>query len=32
MHGLVMNAWDVFCNDEFDDERIRREMERLQHR
>ena len=28
--GLVMNAWDVFRNDEFDDEQIRREMERLQ--
>ena len=28
--GLVMNAWDVFCNDEFDEEQIRREMERLQ--
>ena len=28
--GLVMNAWDVFLNDEFDEEQIRREMERLQ--
>lgn len=30
--GLVMNAWDVFWNDEFDEEQIRREMERLQDR
>jgi hypothetical protein len=28
--GVVMNAWDVFRNDEFDEEQIRREMERLQ--
>ena len=28
--GVVMNAWDVFLNDEFDEEQIRREMERLQ--
>ena len=28
--GVVMNAWDVFLNDEFDEEKIRREMERLQ--
>jgi len=30
--GLVMNAWDVFLNDEFDEEQIRREMERMQAR
>ena len=28
--GVVMNAWDVFINDEFDEEQIRREMDRLQ--
>jgi len=28
--GVVMNAWDVFHNEEFDEEQIRREMERLQ--
>ena len=28
--GVVMNAWDVFRNDEFDEEQIRCEMERLQ--
>jgi hypothetical protein len=28
--GVVMNAWDVFRNDEFDEDQIRREMERLQ--
>ena len=29
--GVVMNAWDVFLRDEeFDEQRIRREMERLQ--
>ncbi|HET7870678.1 MAG TPA: 2TM domain-containing protein [Actinomycetota bacterium] len=30
--GVVMNAWDVYRNDEFDEEQIRREMERLQGR
>ncbi len=30
--GVVMNAWDVFHNDEFDEEQIRREMDRLQER
>jgi hypothetical protein len=25
--GVVMNAWDVFLNDEFDEEKIRREMD-----
>jgi hypothetical protein len=29
--GVVMNAWDVYRNDDFDEEQIRREMERLQH-
>jgi 2TM domain len=28
--GVVMNAWDVFHRDTFDEERIRREMDRLQ--
>ncbi len=28
--GVVMNAWDVFHNEEFDEQRIRREVERLQ--
>ena len=28
--GVVMNAWDVYRNDEFDEMQIRREMERLQ--
>jgi hypothetical protein len=28
--GVVMNAWDVYRNDEFDEEQIRREIERLQ--
>jgi hypothetical protein len=27
--GVVMNAWDVFGDDEFDEQQIRREMERL---
>jgi hypothetical protein len=30
--GVVMNAWDVFRNDEFDEEQISREMERSQRR
>jgi hypothetical protein len=30
--GVVMNAWDVYRNDDFDEEQIRREMERIQHR
>jgi len=28
--GVVMNAWDVFRSDEFDEDQIRREMDRLQ--
>jgi hypothetical protein len=28
--GVVMNAWDVYRNDEFDEMQIRREMDRLQ--
>jgi 2TM domain len=28
--GVVLNAWDVYRNDEFDEEQIRREIERLQ--
>jgi 2TM domain len=28
--GVVMNAWDVYRNDEFDEVQIRREMDRLQ--
>src|SRR6266496_4357055 len=28
--GVVMNAWDVFRNEDFDEQRIRREVERLQ--
>ena len=28
--GVVMNAWDAFHNEEFDERRIHREMERLQ--
>jgi 2TM domain len=28
--GVVLNAWDVYHNDEFDQEQIRREIERLQ--
>jgi hypothetical protein len=28
--GVVMNAWDVFRNEEFREEQIRREVERLQ--
>ena len=27
--GVVLNAWDVYRNDEFDEEQIRREIERL---
>jgi len=27
--GLVMNAWDVFRSDEFYEDQIRREMDRL---
>ena len=27
--GVVMNAWDVFRGDEFDEQQIRREVERL---
>ena len=30
--GLVMNGWDVYLNDDFDEEQIRREVERLQAR
>jgi hypothetical protein len=28
--GVVLNAWDVYRNDEFDEEQIRHEIERLQ--
>jgi 2TM domain len=28
--GVVMNAWDVFFNQDFGEEEIRREVERLQ--
>lgn len=28
--GVVMNAWDVWRGDDFDEDRIRREMARLQ--
>jgi hypothetical protein len=28
--GVVMNAWDVYHNDELDEERIRREIERME--
>jgi hypothetical protein len=27
--GVVMNAWDVFANEDFSEERVRREMDRL---
>lgn len=27
--AVVLNAWDVYLNDEFDEEQIRREMDRL---
>ena len=30
--GVVMNAWDVYHDDELDEEHIRREMERLQRK
>jgi hypothetical protein len=30
--GVVMNAWDVYRNDEFGEEPIRREMEHLRSR
>ena len=30
--GVVMNAWDVFRGDEFDERRIQSEMRRLQGR
>ena len=30
--GLVMNAWDVYYGDTFREDRIQREMERLQHK
>ena len=30
--GVVLNGWDVYHNDEFDEEQIRREVERLQAR
>ena len=29
--GVVMNAWDVYRTDEFDEGRINREIERLEH-
>jgi hypothetical protein len=30
--GVVMNAWDAYSVDAMSEERIEREMERLQHR
>jgi hypothetical protein len=30
--GVVMNAWDAYGSEEFDEDRIRREMERMQQR
>jgi 2TM domain len=30
--GVVMNAWDVYRGDEFDEDQVRREMERMQRR
>jgi 2TM domain-containing protein len=30
--GLVMNAWDVWHPAEFDEDQIRREMSRIQHK
>lgn len=30
--GVVMNAWDVYCGDEFGEAQIRREVERFEHR
>jgi hypothetical protein len=30
--GVVMNAWDVYRNHEFDETQIRREIARLQNR
>lgn len=30
--GLVMNGWDAFRDEEFDEEQIQREIERIQHR
>lgn len=29
--GVAMNAWDVFYSQDFGEERIRREMDHLQH-
>ncbi len=29
--GLLLNAWDVFGRQSIDEQRIRREMDRLQH-
>jgi hypothetical protein len=30
--GVILNAWDVYRNDEVDEERIQEEIEHLQHR
>jgi cytochrome b561 len=30
--AVIMNAWDVYHDDEFDEEQIRREIDRLQTR
>ncbi|MGB8649717.1 MAG: 2TM domain-containing protein [Mycobacteriales bacterium] len=30
--GIVANAWDVYRRDDLDEKRIRREMDRLQHK
>ena len=29
--GLVMNGWDAFHDEEFDEEQIQREIRRMQH-
>jgi 2TM domain len=29
--GVIMNAWDVFRSEEFGEDEIRREVQRLQH-
>ena len=30
--AVVMNAWEVYVGDDFDEEQIQREIEHLQHR
>jgi hypothetical protein len=29
--AVILNAWDVYRNDELDEDRIQEEMERIQH-